>query len=144
MNRSSSPLARLLRLRQIREKAARIEMAHARQGQQEAAEREEIARRAEDDFVGPLDLMRPAQLTAMRLMGVRLHEIREAACADHDEAQRRLDVRRDSWRKTSVELEGTEALQDKRNRAAALAARIAAERALDDIQIVRRRREAGR
>jgi flagellar biosynthesis chaperone FliJ len=134
----------LLRLREIREKAARIEVARAHRAEQEAAEREAIARSAEEDFVRPLDLMRPAQLQAMHLMGVRLHEIREAAAADHDEAQRRLDDRRESWRRASVELEGAEALDERRKRAAATAARAAAERALDDLQIVRRRREEAR
>jgi len=143
MSRKRSPLTRLLRLREIREKAARVEMAHAQREELEAAEREEIARLAEEDFVTPLDVMRPGQLLAMRLTGARLHEIREAAAADHDEAQRRLDERRSDWHRASVELEGAEALEEKRKRAAAAAARAAAERALDDLQIVRRGRRSG-
>jgi flagellar export protein FliJ len=140
MSRKRSPLSRLLRLREIREKSARIEMAHAQQEEREAAEREEIARMAEEDFVTPLDVMRPGQLQAMQLMGTRLHEIREAAAADREEAQRRLDERRSDWHRASTELDGAEALEEKRKRAAATAARAAAERALDDLQIVRRRR----
>ena len=142
MTRKRSPLGRLLRLREIREKAERIELARATRSELEAAEREAIARAAEEDFIQPLDLMRPAQLRAMQLMGVRLVEIREAAAADHDEAQRQLDAQRESWRPAAVDLDGAEALEEKRKLAAATLARAAAERAQDDLQVVRRRREA--
>jgi len=142
MTRKRSPLGRLLRLREIREKAERIELARATRSELEAAEREAIARAAEEDFIQPLDLMRPAQLRAMQLMGVRLVEIREAAAADHDEAQRQLDAQRESWRRAAVDLDGAEALEEKRKLAAATLARAAAERAQDDLQVVRRRREA--
>ena len=144
MSGKRNPLGRLLRLREIREKTARIELARAQQSEQQAAEREAAARAAENDYIRPLDIMRPGQLRAMQLMGVRLFEIREAAAADHDEAQRRLSARIDSWRRASVELEGAEALEEKRSRAAAAVARSAAERALDDLQIMQRRKEAAR
>lgn len=141
MSRKRTPLSRLLRLREIRERAARIELGRARRSEQEAADAAFLAKTADQAHVFPSEMMRPAQLRAMRLMGVRLHEIREAAETEHDEARRRLEQRRGAWQSAATDADAAEALVDKRNRAAATAARAAAERALDELQVIRRARE---
>jgi flagellar biosynthesis chaperone FliJ len=141
MTRRRNPLARLLRLREIKERTTRREFGRARRAEQEAADAAFLAKTAEEGHVLPSELMRPAQLRAMRLMGVRLREIREAADAEHDEARRRLEPRRGAWQAAAIDADAAEALVDKRNRAVATAARAAAERALDDLQVIRRARE---
>jgi len=76
----------------------------------------------------------------MQLMGVRLTEIREAAERARDDARAKLAAQSQSWQRSAVERDAADALAERRRRADATVARIAAERALDDLYVVRRRR----
>lgn len=135
-----NPIAKIVRLREIRERAARAEMAQAL-GEESEAERAlrvaEDRRRAEREVAG---LLRPAELRALHLQGYRLHEIVTDAAARHELARDRLASTRETWRLAAADLESAENLADRRRRAAAAAARTAAERALDDLQIARQER----
>ena len=128
-------LGKLIRLRSIREREARISLGDAQQEQLEALHAAEAAARAKEAWV--LEALTPIELRAAQLMGLRLHELAEAADADHTLAQHRLAGARSAWSQASADLDGASHLEERRRREAAIMARSAAERALDDLEIVR-------
>ena len=140
MTRKRNPMERLRRLREIKERTERLELGKAHVEDAEAQAAAEEARREEERDRLPTDLIRPAQLRAMQLMGVRLTEIRKAAEAAREESRMKLKAQTESWQRAAVDRDAAEALSERRKRADATVARMAAERALDDLQIVTRRR----
>ncbi|HEX7098646.1 MAG TPA: hypothetical protein VF377_05350 [Acidimicrobiia bacterium] len=128
-----SRLDTVLRLRAIKERQARVELAeslgaaHAAAAELEAAEEAHASRPV---ATGTLDA---AQLRGLYLQGVRSAELLEQAAEAHRRAQEKAALDRLGWSQASAEHQAVERLTERRRREAAeLAGRVAAD-ALDDL-----------
>lgn len=130
-------LSAVLRLREVRERRARGALGAAERELAERA-RERERRAAELPPPPPQELLTPVQLRVLALQGVRAHELLEQAGeALQAAAEQREEVHR-RWSETSRERKSAERLQERREAEAAVAARKAAERTLDDLAVMRR------
>jgi len=130
-------LAAVLRLRALAERRARGELAHAERELQLAEEM--LQRRHEaPPPERPAEVLSTLQLHALALQGVRSHELLIEAAA---EVERNRLVRQDvheHWSEASKEHKSAERLDERRRAQMADHARMAAERALDELVLLRR------
>ena len=135
-----NPIATLLRLRQIRERAARAELGRA-QAEVHDAEETMAQRRARLlDGISSGHELPPAVLRSLHLRGIDSAEAVEAAGRELEAARQRATGERHRWQNMNSELDATEELDRRNRRAHAAKARSAAERALDEIMAARYRR----
>jgi flagellar biosynthesis chaperone FliJ len=142
--RGHDPIGTLLRLRGIRERQARGELAVAQQ--QRAAADDELAQRRQAylDRPQPATSLTPAQLRVLTLQGVRTLELLNAAADAYEEEARRERRAREAWITKTSELESAQRLSDRREIDAAVRARKAADKALDELVLTLRENRAGR
>jgi flagellar biosynthesis chaperone FliJ len=129
-------LAAVLRLRTIQERRARGELARAEREQVLAEEMLERRRQAPPP-IPPRDVLTPLQLRALSLQGVASHELVLAAANGLDLARHARDTAHSQWSEASREQKATERLDERRRAQAAEHARVAAERALDELVVLR-------
>lgn len=128
-----NPLAALLRLRAARERRARRELGDAH-GAEAAARAHLEALRSRPGQIPPVgEILRPAQLRALRLQGVRSEELLRKAAGQHAAARRRVDDAAAEWRRRDGEREAAARIEAERRLQAADTARRASERSLDDL-----------
>lgn len=130
-------LAAVLRLRALAERKARGELAHH---EREVARTEEMLRRRVEAPLPevPEDSLTPLQLRALSLQGVRSHELLQYAAAEADRTRKLREQAHDTWSEASREHKSAERLDERRRSQIAEQARIAAERALDEMVVLRR------
>jgi hypothetical protein len=134
-----SKITRLARVRAIREQQARAGLGRALKDADSANNsRSDLEKRLERD-IGPDDL-RPAQLAALHLQGIASKEILEHASVVVREAERRLNDARYGWQRTAADLDSVEELEERMNQVTVVRARLAAEKALDELVTLRRTR----
>lgn len=132
-----SRLQAVLRLRSLAERQARGRLAESERELAKAREMLERRREAPQPEA-PGDVLSPLQLRVLSMQGVRSHELLMAAA---DEAERNREARDDAkrnWSEATRELKSTERLEERRRTQVADAARLAAERALDEMVVLRR------
>lgn len=130
-------LAAVLRLRALAERKARGELAHAER--EVALSEEMLARRREAPLPEfPAESLTPLQLRALSLQGVRSHELLQQAAAEAERTRAARDEKHDHWSQASKEHKSAERLDERRRTQIAEQARIAAERALDEMVVLRR------
>lgn len=131
-----SRLAAVLRLRSLAERQAAGALARGERDLQQArrrvAEREAAARLP----VGP-PALRPQQLRVLELQRLAGHELVEQAQSTAEQADATRQERMRAWSLASTSRRSAERLVERRDAAAARAARAAADRALDEIAIIR-------
>lgn len=130
-------LAAVLRLRSLAERKARGELAHAEREAALAAQMLDRRREAPAPAV-PSDVLTPLQLRALALQGVRSHELLQAAAAEAQRAGQARDQAHDNWAHASKEYKSADRLDERRRSQIAEQARVAAERALDEMVVLRR------
>jgi flagellar biosynthesis chaperone FliJ len=138
MAKPRDPIATLLRIRGIRERQARGQLAVAQQ--QAAAAEDELARRRQAylERPAPSSLLSPAQLRVLMLQGVRSMELLNDAADAHEEERRREQRAREAWITTTNQLQSAQRLGERREVEAAVAARRAADKALDELVLTLR------
>ncbi|HWH33276.1 MAG TPA: hypothetical protein VNU01_11460 [Egibacteraceae bacterium] len=134
---NKSRLAAVLRLRSLAERKARGQLAHAEREAALAAEMLDRRREAPPPAV-PSEVLTPLQLRALSLQGVRSHELLQAAAAEAQRTQKTRDQAHDHWAHASKEHKSAERLDERRRSQIAEQARVAAERALDEMVVLRR------
>lgn len=136
------PLWGLLRMRRARRQQARGELGQAQVSEKVARTRLAELRAAQDrSRLDPALVLRPAQLRALHLQGIRSGELLDEAARLHVAATERLDAATDGWKKATAEADAAETLAARRRERTARDARVAAERALDDLNGMLRHRE---
>jgi flagellar export protein FliJ len=139
-----SPIATLLRLREIRERQQAGGLAAQQRSEARALDELAERRRAHEERVHPTTQITAAELRVLQLQGIRsLELVAEAAVALEHEQNLTLDARR-KWEDASRELKSVERLDERRRTEMALEARRAADRALDEIVVTRRREQESR
>lgn len=132
----------LIRLRGIRERQARSDLAAANQASR-LAEDELAARRRryqEDAQKATESASDGEELHAKALAGHRsLEQVAEAA-SDLARTERRLRAAQGSWRRASQELDSVEELDARRRRELAYVVRRTSERAMDEMMALRAKR----
>lgn len=137
MSVGRSRLAAVLRLRAMAERRTRGQLAHAEREQRRAEEM--LARRREAPLPeSPEGLLSPLQLRALALQGVRSHELLLHAAAEVERSREVRGQAHREWSEASRELKSTERLDERRTQQAVDHARTAAERALDELVLLRR------
>lgn len=133
-------VGKLVWLRDVRERAARRRLADAHGEEQTARDELEGAVARMTERGQPADIVTPAELRALQIQGFKLQEIVDAAEALHAERVEHLIDSRETWKRAAADRDSAENLQDRRTAEEASRVRAAAERALDDLQVTRRRR----
>ena len=128
-------LSRLVRVRKIWEKQARIQLGQATQELNEA----------ERATVSALDDHRRFQETdgdilIRRIAGMATHEKYTAAELVRRQAEHRTRAAQGSWRRSAQDLDASEKLEERRKQALAYLARRSAEATLDELMAMRRRK----
>jgi flagellar biosynthesis chaperone FliJ len=144
MAKKRDPIATLLRIRGIRERQARGQLAVAQQ--QTAAAEDELAQRrhAYLERPAPSAQLSPAQLRVLTLQGVRSMELLNDAADAYEDEQRREQRARDAWITTTNQLQSAQRLGERRELDAAVSARKAADKALDELVLtLREQRKRG-
>jgi hypothetical protein len=144
MAKKRDPIATLLRIRGIREKQARGVLAQAQQ--QTAAAQDELAQRRQAylERPAPATSLTSAQLRVLTLQGVRSMELLNEAAEAYEEEARREQRARDAWITTTNELQSAQRLGERRELDAAVAARKASDKALDELVLtLREQRKRG-
>ena len=138
MAKKRDPIATLLRLRGIREKQARGQLAQAQQ--EAAAARDELAQRRQAylERPAPTASLTPAQLRVLTLQGVRSMELLNEAADAYEEESRRERRAREAWINTTNQLQSAQRLGERRELDAAVAARKASDKALDELVLTLR------
>ena len=137
MSAKKNRLAAVLRLRSLAERKARGELAHA---EREVVLAEQMLRRRVEAPLPdvPADVLSPLQLRALALQGVRSHELLQQAAAEAERNRKVRDEAHQHWSETSKEHKSAERLDERRRSQMAEQARMAAERALDEMVVLRR------
>lgn len=135
--KKDSRLSAVLRLRALTERKARGELAHAER-EQALAEQMLQRRREAPRPDAPEDLLSPIQLRALALQGVRSHELLVEAAAEVQRTWQFRNQAHDTWATASKEHKSAERLDERRRSQIAEQARVAAERALDEMVVLRR------
>jgi flagellar biosynthesis chaperone FliJ len=138
VTKKRDPIATLLRIRGIRERQARGQLAQAQQ--QAAAAEDELAQRRQAyvERPAPSASLSPAQLRVLTLQGVRSMELLNEAADAYEEERRREQRARDAWINTTNQLQSAQRLGERREVEAAVAARKAADKALDELVLTLR------
>jgi flagellar export protein FliJ len=139
-----NPIATLLRLRQIRERQRAGGLAAQQRAEARAVDELAARRRAHEERIHPTAQITAAELRVLQLQGIRsLELVSEAAVALEHEHDLTLEARR-MWEDANRELKTVERLDERRRTEMALEARRAADRALDEIVVTRRREKEAR
>lgn len=136
---SADRLHSVLRLRELAERTARGATA---QGQRRVdVARERVAERVDAvrALVPPDRPLGAAELRVLQLQGLAQHDLVVAALADVDVAEHDLVELRRAWSLASVQRKSVERLVEQRRVEAAVEARKAADRALDEVVLLQRR-----
>jgi flagellar export protein FliJ len=134
-----SPIATLLRLREIRERQQAGNLAAQRREEARAVDELAERRRAHEERIHPTIQITAGELRVLQLQGIRsLELVAEAAVALEHEQALTLEARH-KWEDASRELKSVERLDERRRTEMALEARRAADRALDEVVVTRRR-----
>lgn len=139
MSRRQTRLATVLRLRALNERRARGALSQAEMDL-DARRREFERRQSEPPVRPPSEVLTPLQLRILALQGVRSQELLLEAAAEQERAQLRRAEAHEQWSQASIEHKSTERLQERRQAETALQARMAAERVLDELVVLRRER----
>lgn len=136
----TSRVESVLRIRALAERLALGRLAQgreeARQADRLVAERRAVAR----SVVAPQPLLSPVQLRALRLQGMAAHELVTGALTLHEQAEARVAELQRAWSAASADRKSVERLAERRDAEAAAAANTAAQRALDELALLRRGR----
>jgi flagellar biosynthesis chaperone FliJ len=144
MAKKRDPIATLLRLRGIREKQARGELAQAQQRTAAAADELAQRRHAYLERPAPTAALTPAQLRVLTLQGIRSMELLNEAAGAYEEEARREQRAREAWITTTNQLQSAQRLGERRELDAAVAARKASDKALDELVLtLREQRKRG-
>lgn len=136
-----NPIGVLVRLRGIREERARRALGRASQ-EEVRAEGVLASRQAEyRDRPAPPAELSPVELRALQLQGMRSYELLTEASAEYQRALEQVEEARRAWRRSRDELEAAERLERRRREEAARRARVAAQRALDQLVLTLRGRQ---
>ncbi len=130
-------VARVMRLREDR---ARAEDVRAQRAEAAAGERVEDAR---GNIAGQLptrgSTLPPVQLLSLHLRGIRATELIELAEEEHERSVHEHRQASRALRRANRERQSVERLAERRQQQAAIAARIRAERSLDEMAVLRRK-----
>jgi flagellar export protein FliJ len=132
-----SRLHAVLRLRSLAERQARGKLAESERELARAREILEHRRQAPLPQV-PAEVLSPLQLRVLSMQGVRSHELLVQAAAEAERNRTARDDAQRHWSDATRELKSTERLDERRRTQLADAARAAAERALDEMVVLRR------
>jgi flagellar biosynthesis chaperone FliJ len=138
------PIGTLLRIRDIRERQARGHLAAQQQQQTKAESELEKRRTAYLERDVPARELTPAQLRVLSLQGIRTLELLNDAARALDEERMRTERVRDAWTRTANEMRSAQRLDERREIDAAVAARKASDKALDELVITLREPTRGR
>jgi hypothetical protein len=131
-------LRSVLRIRELAERRALGERAEAEHGA-EAARRRMAARLDElQALTPPHRALTPLELGVLRLQGLAQHDLVLAATAEAELAEEHLAEVRRAWSLASVQRKSVERLVEQHRVDAAIEARSAADRALDEVVLLRR------
>ena len=135
-------LKTLIRLRAIRERQARSDLASANRASRVAEDELATRRQRYEEATreATVSVSRPDELQARRLAGHRSHEEVVEAASDLARTEQRLRAAQGSWRRASQELDSVEELDARRRRELAYVVRRTSERAMDDMMALRARR----
>lgn len=135
-----NPVASLLRLRSIREKQARRFLSQAQREVMEA-ERHVTERRQQYERrpTGEGSVLTPLQLRTLQLQGIRSLELLAEAATAYEHAELAKESARLSWMNAQTDLKSAEQLDRRRQEEAALQARIASQRSLDELSVMMRK-----
>lgn len=134
----TSPISRLLRLREIREEQARAAFGAATQASEQARAHLAEAEVAYQDRPGMPGVLSPAALRGLWLQGVRSHELVAAAGEAYQASLVHAGEARSAWSSASSDLRSVEKLDQRRRADAEHLAQTAADRALDELVIILR------
>ena len=138
MSKRPSPFDALLRLRSVEERRNRAKLVAARRIHDEARARlEEMKERYREQMM-PEDILTPVELRSLQLRGMSTHEILVEAAEEHERTRRHMERIAGDWRRAAEDLDAAERLDQKRKDEMARRARMAAERSLDDLQVILR------
>lgn len=140
MKRRRDPLKAVVKLRSVREREARVELGKSLSDAREAAEQLERRIEEQEGLRPPDNRLRPAQLLSLHLRGIRSQELVDQAAQVMQATKDRLERSRSGWRRASARLDAAEELDRRRTEIRAQAAQRAAEKALDDLMMMRERR----
>lgn len=133
-------LARLLRVREIREQSARIDVVDARR---RLAAAEDSVAAAHAEHIEVLNAPQPpgdvSRLSVSRAAAVSTFEAIAGAEADRTRAEGSVESSLGRWRRTVEERDAVEELETRRRQALAYEARRSADRMLDELMVTRRR-----
>jgi flagellar export protein FliJ len=132
-------LYRLVRVREIRERRAGAELGQAK-GRLDEATALHAERRAALQSRRFAEDLRPSQLMALHLQGIRSGELLDEAAIGLAVSEHRLLEARQDWMTARTERESVEDLEQRQREAAAMRARLAGYRALDELMALRHRR----
>jgi flagellar biosynthesis chaperone FliJ len=144
MSKKRDPIGTLLRIRGIRERQARGQLAVAQR--EAAAAADELAQRRQSylERPAPASSLTPAQLRVLTLQGVRSMELLNEAADAYEEERRREQRARDAWINTTNQLQSAQRLDERRQLDAVVSARKAADKALDELVLtLREQRKRG-
>lgn len=133
MSRRRNPFSILARLRSIDERIARTELATAGESRRRAQERLDHFKQQYREQTPVEERLSPGQLMSLRLRGIRSHEQLVEAANEYERADTALDRRTDTWRTAAADLDAAERMEGRVKERQARDARVAAERALDDL-----------
>lgn len=135
-----SPIATVLRLKEIAERRARARLGTA---QAELTEAEETMAERRARLMRTLHeggQLPPALLRALHLQGLATKEQIDLAAREVDAAMQRMLNERAEWQAAASDLDATQELERRQRRNHAVKARAASERALDEMMAARYRR----
>lgn len=138
------PIGTLLRIRDIRERQARGRLAVQHQAETKAETALERRQRAYMERDVPARELSPAQLRVLSLQGIRSLELLNDAARALDEERLRSARVRDAWSRSANELRSAQRLDERREIDAAVTARKASDKALDELVLTLREPRRGK
>ena len=133
MSRRRNPFTILGRLRSIDERIARTELATASESRRRAQERLDHFKQQYREQTPVEERLTPGQLMSLRLRGIKSHEQLVEAANEYERTDAALEERTDRWRSAAADLDAAERMEARVKERQARDARLAAERALDDL-----------
>ena len=138
------PIGTLLRIRDIRKRQARGRLAVQHQAETKAETALERRQRAYMERDVPARELSPAQLRVLSLQGIRSLELLNDAARALDEERLRSERVRDAWSRSANELRSAQRLDERREIDAAVTARKASDKALDELVLTLREPRRGK